>query len=154
MQRVSWHPGARMTAKSSQNRDAIEMTRRGRVFEKIAVIRTIHSSDSSNGDASRNQIHECESRERERPKLGSIETPRPLHAVAQEAPGAPRKYSLTFGGVFGSGGAPHSQAMPLIATPNVLIESVTGTSDRAACVRPSSIWVGGSMGSWSLEVFI
>ena len=36
-------------------RDAIEMTRRGRVFEKIVVLRAIHSSDSSNGDASRHQ---------------------------------------------------------------------------------------------------
>ena len=52
-------------------RDAIEMTRRGRVFEKIVVLRAIHSSDSSNGDASRTQIHECDDTAR-RAKLGSI----------------------------------------------------------------------------------
>ena len=60
------------------------MTRRGRVFEKIAVLRTIHSSDSSNGDASQNKIHEYDATTANpQGELGSIKTPGPLDAGAR-----------------------------------------------------------------------
>ena len=81
MQRVCWHPGARMAAKSSQNRDAIVMTRLVPVtlagLPSNGLLQKMHSSDDSNGDASRNQIHKCDdSQSKGEAKLGSIQKSR------------------------------------------------------------------------------
>ena len=53
------------------------------------LLRTIHSSDSSNGDASRNQIHECDDSQIQQGEGQHHKTPGPLHAVAQNEPGRP-----------------------------------------------------------------
>ena len=91
VQRVCWRPGARMAAKSSQNRDAIVMTRLvpvtlARLLDQTPPC-TIHSSDSSNGDASHNKIHECDDSQSGEAKAGQHhKTPGPLDAGAQEVP--------------------------------------------------------------------
>ena len=83
-----------MPAKSSQNRDAMIDDKASSVLQAASLptglLRTIHSSDSSSGDASRNQIHECddtanpgEAKARQHHKTGL------LHAVAQNEPGRP-----------------------------------------------------------------
>ena len=73
-----------MPAKSSQNRDAIEMTRRDGFSKKLQSSGAIHSSDSSNGDASQNKIHEYDATTANpQGELGSIKTPGPLDAGAR-----------------------------------------------------------------------